>query len=37
METLCKEVERWKVFAKVLEEERDDLRDVVEATVQKGA
>lgn len=36
-ETLCKEVERWRVFAKVLEKERDDLRDVVEATVQKGA
>jgi hypothetical protein len=35
-ESLCREVERWKTFAKVLEVERDDLRDVVEDLIQRG-
>lgn len=35
-ETLRKDVECWTTFAKVLEVERDDLRDVVEDLIQKG-
>ncbi|KAJ8589011.1 hypothetical protein M405DRAFT_818773 [Rhizopogon salebrosus TDB-379] len=34
-ESLYREVERWKTFAKVLEVERDDLRDVVEDLIQR--
>lgn len=32
---LSREIERWRTFAKVLEVERDDLKDVVEDLIQK--
>ncbi|KAG0705662.1 hypothetical protein DFH29DRAFT_258801 [Suillus ampliporus] len=34
-QNLSHEIERWKSFAKVLEVERDDLKDVVEDLIQK--
>ncbi|KAG1733619.1 uncharacterized protein EDB91DRAFT_1251279 [Suillus paluster] len=34
-ENLSHEIERWRTFAKVLEVERDDLKDVVEDLIQK--
>jgi hypothetical protein len=34
---LSHEIERWRTFAKALEVERDDLKDVVEDLIQKGA
>jgi hypothetical protein len=35
--TLTHEIEHWRTFAKVLEVERDDLKDVVEDLIQEGA
>jgi hypothetical protein len=34
---LSHEVEHWRIFAKVLEAEQDDLKDIIEDLIQKGA